>query len=95
MNIKKVLEQALKAMDFYDYTGTVEESETYIKAIVQCKQAIEWLDNRTSLSEPVAWIKQDFLGRGYAILDEAHKFSFSPTITKHNSLPLYLHPLEK
>jgi len=43
-------------------------------------------------SEPVAWIKPDFRGNGYAELDKKTEWKFSPTIVKHEPIPLYTSP---
>jgi hypothetical protein len=41
MTKDEALKLALKALDIYEYTGTVEESELVSKAINACKEALE------------------------------------------------------
>lgn len=57
-------------------------------ALEQCKAALADIEK----CEPVAWIKPDFKGRGYAILDEKQEFTFAPSITNHEPIPLYTSP---
>ena len=41
MTKDEALKIALEALDIYDYTGSVEESELVTKAINACKEALE------------------------------------------------------
>ena len=47
-----------------------------------------------AFGEPVAWVKPDFRGNGYATLDINHSYKFSPTIVKHEPIPLYARKAE-
>lgn len=50
-NIEQALKAALAAIDLYDYTMTVEESEKFAKAERLCKSALAELEK----NEPVGW----------------------------------------
>ena len=50
-NIEQALKAALAAIDLYDYTMTVEESEKFAKAERLCKSALAEIEK----CEPVGW----------------------------------------
>lgn len=68
-------------------TRPIHQTEQALSTPATYDDLMAW--HNEQLGEPVAWIKPDFLGRGYAELDELHEYKFSPMTINHNAIPLY------
>lgn len=94
LEIMRLREALLKIEFEYDYTLDKELTEAIVAGFELARATPATYDDlmawhNEQLGEPVAWIKPDFLGRGYAELDELHEYKFSPMTINHNAIPLY------